>query len=495
VARPVSISFLVTALLIAWLAQVALYWPTLQQMPVGDDWGPPLTEIVRGERVGPSSFFTETRQPDSYRPMQSLLMWLFGRVEEPYRWPSIRALHFLSSAVAGVVLGLLLHAWRLGRAGVVVAAIVAAIHPTLVAPVGSIDGFSSVLSCAAVWWGVWLMWQWRDKPAVATAFAGVALVVGTLVKEYAFAMAPTGVLAAFMFMKPRWRSTVVSAFALGALTVLLLWARRYVKPTDMDLPPSDFEFDSLQLLVQNAALVLVGGFFFGDALWLYVERSVLAIGVSVTVLAVTAALLLPGLAKWWSAGQTESPDRRWLLGFLLLSIPAVTFPANLVMRMSEMYLCGLVFTVALLAGLAADGWGRASQTTKRVALVGFVGVCVASMAAIVHKNLKMVELGKRSRLQTDQLVQLVANAPAGSKVALLYRLDQVPARPTFSSYRLPERFHVRPPATDYLFPGRRIELITPPALPDEAAVRAADRSIADIVLYWDVAAGRFERLK
>lgn len=509
---PATRRFIVFTLLIALLAQVALYWPTLHQLPFGDDWGPPLSEINRGERVGALSFFLETRQPDSYRPMQSLLIWLFGRVGEPMCWPSIRVLHFLSSGVAFVVLGLLLRQWRFGRAGAVVAAAVAALHPALVAPVGSIDGFSSILSCAAVWWGVWMMTWARDRFWLGLALAVVALVVGTSVKEYAFAMTPTAVLAAWFLYRPRWRAAFITAVVMGALTVFLLWVRKYTKPTDMELPASDFDLDSLWVIVQNALLVPAGGFFLGDSLWLYVTRDAIAIAAALVVVALTFFALAGGLWERLRGPATDDSapsflnSPLWAVAFLILSIPAVTFPANTVMRMSEMYLCGLVFTVALLAALAADGWAAdPSAIRRRGAAAIAVVLAASSTAAVWHKMNAMVALGVRTRIQVDTILAVAKELPDKSKIALLYRSDQVPPRATYSSFRLPDCYCVRPPAADCFPITKKLTLLCPesanePDAPvhlfrDADAVANWDRSQADAVLYWDVPTARFIRLK
>lgn len=507
--------FIFVTLLVAFAAQVALYWPTLHQLPFGDDWGPPLSEINRGRLVGPLSFFIETRQPDSYRPLQSLLIWLFGRSEFPANWAGIRVLHFLSSAITLFVTGLILRQWKFGRAGVLVAAAVSVLHPTLVAPVGSIDGFSSLLSCAAVWWGVWMMGLTR-KPAAGVVLASVALIVGTLVKEYAFAMGPMAVLAAWFLYRPRWKSAILTAVSLGLLTFFLLWVRRYTKPTDMTLPPGDFEVDSIRTIVGNFVLIPVGGFFFGDSLWLYVERSAAAIAAAIAVSAITIGLLLIGWLRHVRSGESRTVRGPEILGagtlrlslaFLLLSVAAVTFPANAVMRISEMYLCGLVTTVALLAALAAEGWARIASRPLRIAGgIGALAVAASSALAVHHKMSAMVAMGERTKLQTDSIVEVARSLPVGAKIALLYRADQVPARPTFSSFRLPDCFCVREPAADCLFLDRRPVLLCPAnikehpeapvhVLPDGAAVANFDLGKADAVLYWDVPTARFTRLK
>lgn len=490
---PASVLFIVAIAMVALIVQVAIYWPTTNALPFGDDWGVPLSEINRGDAVGPLSFFTETRQPDSYRPVQSLLMWLFGRVDEAHRWFSIRLLHFICSGALVASLALMLHPWRIGRSGVVAAMLIGVMHPTLVAPVGSVDGFSSTLSCAFVWIGVWAMVVFRNRLWLAVALACVALVLGTLVKEYAFALAPMGVLTALVFFEKRWRSAVLSAAALGALTFLLLWVRQFVKPADMELPPSDFEIDSVMTLAKNAGLVVVGGLFFGDSFGLYLDRSLFMKLVSALVGLLAAIYLIGG---WWRAGKDDA-ENRWRMLFLVLSFAAVTFPANAVMRISEMYLCGLVVSVALMFAVAADGWSRKRDSSLAAAWLILLALCVTSGFAIRHKMAGTLEMGELAKVQADGLVRIVSASPNAKRVKILYREDQLQPREkrTFSSYRLADCYLIRPTAAWVLFPGRDLTIDCVPPLPDERAVRAEPLDDADMVLYWDVAAQRYERLK
>lgn len=487
--RGASPFFITMVLLLALLSQVLLYWPTTRALPFGDDWGVPLSEIFRGNQAGPLSFFTETRQPDSYRPLQSLLMWLFGSVQEPGRWFSVRILHFLCSGALMASLGLMLHAWRIGKSGVIAAMLVAALHPTLVAPVGSVDGFSSTLSCAFVWIGVWAMYILRDRPIVGVVLACAALVLGTLVKEYAFALAPMGVLTALVFYPRRWRWSIAAAIALGVLTFLLLWARQFAKPLDIAPDGPDFELESLRGLATNAGLVVAGGLFFGDSLGLYLDRSLFMRLVSGLIFGLAVLYLAIG---WWLA---RAPANRCRMLFLVLSFAAVTFPANAVMRISEMYLCGLVVAVALMFALAAEGWARARASNRTASWAILVALAITSGFAIWHKMTGMLQLGELAKVQADGLVSIVEASPAARRVKLLYRQDQLEPRPTFSSYRLADCYLIRPTASWILFPGRDISIDCVPPLPDERAVRAASRDDADIVLYWDIAAQRYERLK
>ncbi len=489
--------FVAVVLLLVLAIQVALYWPTLHALPFGDDWGVPLSEIFRGNATGPLSFFTETRQPDSYRPVQSLLMWLFGRVDEPHRWVSIRILHFLCSGALLVALGLMLRAWRVGKPGVIAGMIIAALHPTLVAPVGSIDGFSSTLSCAFVWIGVWAMYITRDRPVLSIVLACVVLIAGTLVKEYAFALAPMAVLTALVFQKKRWQGAFFTAIALGVLTFALLWLRRYVKPTDMELPPGgDFEIDSVRGVIINAAYVVVGGLFFGDSFALYFDRSLFMILVSVLIGLLAMIFLVGG---WWRALLAPARDRavnpKLALLFLILSFAAVTFPANVVMKISEMYLCGLVVTVALLFALAADGWETRRDPGTLSSWIILFALAVTASFAIWHKTAGMLQMGQLAKVQAEQLAKIVNDVPAARRVKIFYNRLQVEQRPTFSSYQLMDCYLVRPTAAWILFPGRDVTIDCVPPLPDERAVRDASRDDADIVLYWDVANQHYERLK
>ncbi len=493
---PASLAFILLALLIALTVQVALYWPATRSLPFGDDWGVPLSEINRGNAVGIWSFFTETRQPDSYRPVQSLLMWSFGRVDEAHRWLSIRILHFICSGVLMLSLGLMLHAWRVRKGGVIVALIIAALHPTLVAPVGSVDGFSSTLSCAFIWFGVWAMFVTRNKPAISIALAGIALILGTLVKEYAFALAPTAVLTALVFFNKRWKWTIVTAISLGILTFALLWSRQFVKPADIGMSEPDFKVDSIYGLARNAGLVVVGGLFFGDSFALFLDRSLFMILVSALIAALTLFYLAGG---WWnrlrdgSASEVVSP--KCILLFLILSFAAVTFPANVVMKISEMYLCGLVVTVALLFAFAADGLNARRDANALASWIIVLALAVTSGFAIWHKMNGVIDMGKLAKVQADQLVAIVNKVPAVRRVKILYNKAQLEPKPTFSSYKLADCYLIRPTAAWVLFPGRDVSIDCVPPLPDLNAIRDTDRNDADIVLYWDVATQRYERLK
>jgi hypothetical protein len=165
------------------------------------------------------------------------------------------------------------------------------------------------------------------------------------------------------------------------------------------------------------------------------------------------------------------------------------------MKISEMYLCGLVVSVALLFAFAADGWmhRRDLQTLAAWAIV--LCLCVTSVFAIWHKMTGMIRMGELAKVQADGLVEIVEGEPSAQRIKILYRQDQLQPRPTFSSYRLADCYLIRPTASWVLFPDRELSIDCVPPLPDLAAVQAADRDDADIVLYWDVDAQRYERLK
>ncbi|HQY88537.1 MAG TPA: hypothetical protein PK402_07755 [Tepidisphaeraceae bacterium] len=486
-----SVLFLVLAM--------AAYWPTLHALPVGDDWGAPLTEIVRGDLQGPWSFFAETRQLDSYRPVQSLLIWLFGQIDEPDRWVSIRILHFISLAISLVVTALIARELRLGLLASAVALGIAALHPTLAAATGSIDGFSSLLSCSAVWFGVWMMFRLRHRFALALTCAALMLFLGTLVKEYAFAMWPAAALVALCFFDKPIRRATITFITMGAIAFALIWLRRFVKPDDLLLlaDHADFEFKDPKTIAFNIAMVILGGLFTGDSLAVFVERTPMLLALTGITLVLMCAFIVIGFVKAFrsndeSLGQTKF-DRRWLI-FLFLSPAVMSFPANTVMKIGEMYLCGVVTSVALLVGLCVQWMTRRSKIATWITSIIFILLAIQAFAAIRHKSYGIVEGGLDTKRQTDQIVKAVAQNSDVKKITLVFRRDLMPPRATFGAYRLAEIYHVRPPASDYLFPGRGI-VIDSVMVDSSDEVSRVDLSASDVALLWNPNTKMYESLK
>lgn len=505
-----TMRFMLGIAMIAMLLSIWAYWPVRMGMPVGDDWGPPLTEVQRGNAEGWTAFFTETRQLDSYRPLQSLLIWLFGRADEPARWAWIRVLHFICLAVFVAASLVIARLAGLGRAGAVVAIVTAAIHPTLAPAVGSVDGFSSTLSTAAVGFGIASMVALRRRPWLAMLAAIGWLVAGTLVKEYAFALWPAAALTALVMLPRGVLRSVLVFFVMGLATFVLLWMRQFVRPDDMVAEGADFELRDPKTIAMNVGLVAMGGLFTGNSLWVYVDRSPLALAsVAVSVGVVVLGLLL-GLLKWFAAdartadadagdpardpmGDPARDPRRWAV-LLFLMPAAMSFPANLVMRIGEMYCTGVILTTAVLFGLAFDGLLRRGKLARRVAIVVALLLLIQAMWSLRDKSHAIAAEGVKARHQTDQLVRLIDERPTDRRVLLLFRQDLIPARATFGAYRLDETKHVRPPAVDWFFYGRGISLTTE-FVEGESGVASFDVTPFDQVLLWDASSKTYSRLK
>ena len=60
-AKP-SVPFYLLTFVVVAAIQLLLYWNSFQVRPSGDDFGPPLTEILRGDRLGVGVFFTQRRK-------------------------------------------------------------------------------------------------------------------------------------------------------------------------------------------------------------------------------------------------------------------------------------------------------------------------------------------------------------------------------------------------------------------------------------------------
>lgn len=478
------------------LIAIGAYWPTLRAMPVGDDWGVPLTEIIRGEQQGPGVFFSETRQLDSYRPVQSLLMWLFGRVDESDRWVSIRILHFISLGISLLVTALIARELRLGVLASAVSLGIAALHPTLAAAVGSIDGFSSLLACSAVWFGVWLMYRFRHRFDLALGCAVVMLILGTLVKEYAFAIWPAAALVVLCFFEKSTRRAIIAFVVMGGISYALFKLRYFIKPDDLIPDHEDFEFKGIKILLFNIVFVILGGLFTGDSLGVFVERTPIRFALTGITLIVMSGFILLGFAKAFRSKESSAQltfDRRWLV-FLFLSPAVMSFPANLVMRIGEMYLCGVVTSVALLIGLCVQIFTDRSRSRTIVTSIIFLLLGGQALLAIRHKSNGIVEGGLDAKHQTDQIVKAVAGKSDVKKITLIFRRDLLPPNPTFGAYRLAEIYHVRPPASDYLFPGRQI-VIDCVMVDSLDEVSRVDLTGSDVALLWNPTLKQYERLR
>src|SRR3954463_15061789 len=75
--------------------QLLLYARSFDIRPAGDDWGQPLSEILRGDREGVGALFRRSPVFLNYRPLQSLFMWVAGRAPRADWFAAIRTVDFV----------------------------------------------------------------------------------------------------------------------------------------------------------------------------------------------------------------------------------------------------------------------------------------------------------------------------------------------------------------------------------------------------------------
>lgn len=246
--------------------------------------------------------------------------------------------------------------------------------------------------------------------------------------------------------------------------------------------------------------VILGGLFTGDSLAVFVERTSRWLALTGLTLAVMGAVILVGFIKAFQSNDSSTDDsseskldRRWLI-FLFLSPAVMSFPANTVMKIGEMYLCGVVTSVALLVGLCVQIVAKRSKSRTIIASIIFILLGVQAVFAIRHKSDGIVQGGIDAKHQTDQIVKAVSKKSEVKKITLIFRRDLIGPRDTFGAYRLAEIYHVRPPASEYLFPGKGIKIDC--IMIDGAdEISRVDISDSDVALLWNAQLDQYESLK
>ena len=511
-ARPVRFAWLAVCLAIALACAAGAYWPAMAARPAGDDFGPPLLEIYRGERLGPAALVAETPQPKNYRPLQSLLMWAAGRggPAGPTAGRMLR-IRLLGLACFAVYLAaFLLWARDLARdaplrpAAALIGAVLLALHPAQAAAVGSIDGFSTHLSYALMWLGAWAVLRLEGRPILAALATAAAVLVAGAVKEYAFGTVPLAGFVALALWRRRRVGGAAAAFVAGTAAVVALVLLRQAAVPDGAVVHAPVPHLGPLFVARNLALFAAAALFPGNTVWVYLARSPAALAYAAAVAGATVLLLAGGLTLRLRrpSGGESAPLRsaRIWSGFLLLAAAACVFPAVVAVATSEMYLPGLLVPLALLAAVAADGWLGVRDRVSRVAVALGLGALLAVMAAADwSKSAGLRDVGERAEVALRSLdAQLPPDAAlraefAGRpvRVALLFRAADVARRRTYSVYAMADDILIsQPPALKWLRPNTPVELEQFVA-PDPVA---SDYPGFDAVYLWDGAAGTFTAL-
>jgi hypothetical protein len=482
----------VTIGLVAWLAQCLVYWPAFGAHPSGDDWTPPLWDIHRARQTGLLSLFTHNSWAHPmWRPLQSVAFVGLNRLPgDLFAWVSV--LNHVCAIAAFAAVLLWARAARLPLAAAAAGAIAFAAHPINAAAIASVDGFGSVLTPASAWLLAWVVYRLRGRPWTALAVVVPIYVVLSGVKEYLFAFAPMACVVTLFFFPRRARSTLIVGGALAVVTGGLLAARRLLVPIrlagDGSVNASNF---GVAKTISNTAMGMGASlapsntisFFDGAGATRFLG---LGLGVALTLALCVAgfAVLLRRQRRDTASDDADGvarPPAFWIAFFLLMTLASL-FPANVSMRMSEMYLLGPGIGVGLLLALAADGLARLpSPALRAVAVAAFVAWAGWAAASTWAKSAELARSGEESWAIARYLAGHLPDSPDGS-VAVLYDADQVARAGGYSVFRVPRAGLVLPETLGYLRPGHRGPL-------HNRAVRAgevpADLGKYDVVVAWD----------
>jgi hypothetical protein len=440
-ARRASWSFLWLALAASVIVFLLAYWHSFHVLPAADDFSY-INEIHRGSREGVAAFFTRSVTAQTYRPLTSVGLWAFGTMFGEHPTVGVRVLHLLSAVAFATVALPWIRALHLHRTGAAVAIAIMLLHPVLPQAVGSIDGFNSLASSAFLWLGAWFILLWRDHPLRAILASIVCFIIGAGFKEYAFALLPLSILTVICFW-PRNRLLHGISFTLilGVLLVLAIGTRKYTVPPD-PLAQGGWGYvarDPVSLaknVIVNTALLASGTLFFGNSIWAYVNQSPATLAVVGLSILALIALTTWGIAQL-TRGSSEPLPRRWIT-FLLLSFAAASFPAVLTNRVSEMYVPPLVLPLALLCGLAADGWARARPPRRALGAAAAVVLLISSILTIRAKIAGLVDVGRRADDQIRQILWFLPPDAQDKTVAVRYLASDRRPRDLYAVFRMPD---------------------------------------------------------
>jgi hypothetical protein len=507
--RQPSRLFMLQLFVVLFIAQIVLYKDAFQVLPAGDDFSPPLAEIQRGEDVGPAAFFTDSLQ-DVYRPFQSTTMWLVGRLSEEHRIRNIHIMTFCMMALYGMVSLLWLRQIGLGRMGTIVAGIVVFFHPIFGGPLGGIDNFGSIAAHALMWLGALAIIRFREHFALGLLLAAVCMVCGSLYKEYAFGLIPLGAWTALVFAPSfSLRRGIVRAFIIGlvllTLMIISLIVRRHLGTSSDDPRLPELSVDMVKMIARNAVLLATATFYTGNTIWVYVKQTPLAFAWVIVNIGSVIALLLIGLRMRLRRDRTErvhadTPAEhaaditplRWVV-FLTVSFVCASFPANMIpYEVSEMYATGVILPLALLCGLAADGFMRCRPPVRAIAGTLLIAHVVVACFAIHAKVHGLRDVGDMADRHLDEVIALLPDDARDVTVTIVFVNADLDPRRTYSAFRMgPDVGMMNPRALNYRLPGRG--LVVDRIYVD--ALNEVDLPALDVVMRWNADTGRFERMK
>jgi hypothetical protein len=437
---------------VIFIAQIACYYRSFGIKPASDDF-PVVNEIVRGQREGPGVFFRQSMTPMHHRPFKSLGIWAAGTIAPHHREFAIRVLHFSAMAGYAVVLALWIVRLRLTRFGAAVALAVVMFHPALPQALGSVDGVDSIASSALIWLGAWFVLIWREHVIRALIAATICFILAAGWKEYSFAIVPLAVLTCLCFCsRGRWRNATILGLGLCIVFVAILAIRQRAMPGGYGAIKGAryVSHDPVQW-IKNITTLGVGLLFFGDSISVYLHQTKAVLGLVALSVLIAFATITIGLFKRGASGK-------WIV-FLLGSFVAAALPAIVIFHVSEMYLPPIMIPLALLCGLAAEGWLRAAAV-PRLTVAALATAALFSSIWTIHVKIEgLRDVGDRAERQLRQILALLPPDAHDLKIVLLFDQRELSPLRTYAVYRMgDDMLLVHPNCFNWLVPDRHIEM-------------------------------------
>ena len=290
---------------------------------------------------------------------------------------------------------------------------------------------------------------------------------------------------------------ILMVLVLSLALAALIGIRRFTIPPGYGQGLGYLSSDPKQW-IQNAALFVVALLFTGNSVWAFVHQGPAVAVLVLVAVAAAAGLLGIGLGLRLRVERRRcripGPDpegfsvARWTL-FLSIALAAASTPMLFMSHVSEMYAVGMVLPLALLAGLAAEGWCDASRRWRIIATGAAMAMIVSSCLAASAKVDGLRAVGEKAEQQANHLLSFLPAEARDLRVAAVFLNRDLPPRRTYSVFRMgdealmgrPHRFF------DWWRPGRGLEL---------ELLKLEDQSQAplgsyDLVLLWNAGDRRF----
>jgi hypothetical protein len=480
--------FLASLFLLLLAAQILLYRDSFRTKPSQDDFIT-LHQIDRGEQQGALTFFKASDLSD-YRPLQNLTFWLFGRGPRQHVLLSLRILHFLSFGFCAGVAFLWIYSLKLSRLGAIAAACVVFFHPIIAGPLAGLDNYSRFVVSALVWLGAWIVFRFgKQRPLLAIALVSACLVVGLGYMEYAVAMIPFAVLG--MAWRVEQRRLFYASLMFASLAAVLA-AYFLVRISGIVSTSAGTGYVSLAPLVwlKNSAIMTIAVLFFGNTVPVMLQASKtlliwLAGNVGVVLLALSYGL--------WRVHRGATSESRLPvpLPALVITFGLTFFPMVLMTHVSEIYLTSIVVALALLVGVAAQGWTQAPRALQYLVMVFAAGQLFLATKAVHSKIAGINESGERAEAMMRNLLGQIPNDREARKVAIVF-LEQ--GTKGYSVFSRPDHELVQTGYATEAFQWFRPD--QPIHLDHLVVVKASnvDLSAYDEAFLWDSSAKQFTRI-